>query len=48
MNGGTPYEKDVAVEASVTRGCKKTEQMSERGVTLKNNVGGGGQETLEL
>uniref|UniRef100_A0A4W6EZD7 Nephronophthisis 1 n=1 Tax=Lates calcarifer TaxID=8187 RepID=A0A4W6EZD7_LATCA len=23
VNGGTPYERDVAVEASVTRGCKK-------------------------
>lgn len=28
VNGGTPYEKDVAVEASVTRGCKKTQQNS--------------------
>lgn len=23
VNGGTPYEKDVAVEASPTRGCKE-------------------------
>lgn len=28
VNGGAPYEKDVAVEASVTRGCKKTQQNS--------------------
>ncbi|XP_054874265.1 nephrocystin-1 isoform X1 [Amphiprion ocellaris] len=26
VNGGTPYETDVAVEASATKGCKKTQQ----------------------
>lgn len=26
VNGGTPYEKDVAVEASVTRECMNTQQ----------------------
>lgn len=28
MNGGIPYEKDVAVEASAMRGCKNTQQRS--------------------
>lgn len=28
VSGGTPYEKDIAVEASVTRTCKKTQQWS--------------------
>lgn len=26
VNGGAPYEKDVAVEASVTRECMKTQE----------------------
>lgn len=30
MNGGTPYEKDVEVEASVTRGCKNRERTAEK------------------
>lgn len=26
VNGGAPYEKDVAVEASVTRECTKSQE----------------------
>lgn len=36
MNGGTPYEQDVAVEASVTKGSKMIQQSSTRVQTKRN------------
>lgn len=30
VNGGAPYEKDVPVEASVTRECMKTQETASK------------------
>lgn len=38
VNGGTPYEKDVAVEASVTRECKKAEKCCKHTIPSKNTT----------